>query len=289
MFHIGLKRKNRYLHSLAAVCACAIMLIAVEPEQAATPTVPLSLDLGFHQMYNLDFAGAHRTFEAWKARYPEDPLGAASNAAAYLFSEFERMRILELDLFTDNKRFEQRDKVAPDPEIRNAFERELSKADTIAAKILSQSGEDKDALFARVLTDGLRGDYSALIERKKLEGLGYLKSSRTTAEKLLNLDPNYHDAYLALGIENYVLGLRSAPTRWMLRLSGAQASKEKGIANLKITAEKGRYLRPYASLLLAIAALRDQDTDRARKILNNLAQEFPRNHLYQVELRRLGN
>jgi hypothetical protein len=119
------------------------------------------------------------------------------------------------------------------------------------------------------------------------DGLGFLKTSRSTAEKLISIDPTYHDAYLALGIENYVLGSRSAPTRWVLRLSGAQTSKDKGITNLRVTAEKGRYLAPYARVLLAIAALRDDDRSTARKLLSELAHDFPHNRLYYIELAKL--
>jgi len=56
---------------------------------------------------------------------------------------------------------------------------------------------------------------------------------------------------------------------------------------LKITAEQGRYLAPYARVLLAIAYLRDQDRAAAEKLLARLVREFPRNRLYQIELARL--
>jgi hypothetical protein len=239
-------------------------------------------------MYNLDFAGAHKTFETWQELHPEDPIGPASNAAAYLFSEFDRMRILELGLFTDD-RLEKAAKIQPDVQIKAAFESQLAKASMLAEKVLSQTPDDENALFAKVLSDGLRADYTALVERRMKEGLKFLKLSRSTAERLISIDPSYHDAYLALGIENYILGLRAAPTRWMLRLSGAQTSKNKGIANLRITAEKGRYLAPYARVLLAIAALRDEDKSTARKLLAELSHEFPQNRLYQNELARLRN
>jgi hypothetical protein len=59
------------------------------------------------------------------------------------------------------------------------------------------------------------------------------------------------------------------------------------LKNLQIAAEKGHYLRPYARLLLAVAALRDQDRGKARTLLAGLAQEFPLNHLYMRELNQL--
>ena len=252
-----------------------------------TATEAASLEHGFREMYNLDFAAAHKTFECWQELHSEDPLGPAASAAAYLFGEFERLHILELDLFTDNKKLETLDKMSPDPKIKAAFQSELAKADEMIKKILADTPKDRNALFAKVLADGLRGDYAALVEHQKGPGLSYLKSSRSTAEKLIAIDPDYSDAYLALGIENYVLGLKSAPTRFMLRLTGAQTNKDKGIANLKITAEKGRYLAPYARLLLAIAALRDQDKTTAKQLLDGLAHDFPQNRLYQTELARL--
>jgi hypothetical protein len=286
MISILINIKSLLFRSSALACGLAGFLMFLQSGYAAgTASDPTCLDAGFHEMYNLDFAAAHKTFEQWQEIHPEDPLGAAANAAAYLFGEFERLHILQLDLFTEKKKLS--DQLTPDPNVKSAFQSELAKADSLANKILAESPDDINALFSRTLTDGLRGNYAALIEKQQKSGLDFLKSSRVTAEKLIALDPTYSDAYLAIGIENYLLGMRSAPTRWVLRLTGAQTNKDKGIASLKITAEKGRYLGPYARLLLAIAALRDRDQKTAKKLLTELAGEFPQNRLYQVELGRL--
>lgn len=53
------------------------------------------IDLGYQQMYNLEFDAARKTFADWMRQHPEDPLGPVSNAAAYLFSEFDRLHILQ--------------------------------------------------------------------------------------------------------------------------------------------------------------------------------------------------
>jgi hypothetical protein len=75
--------------------------------------------------------------------------------------------------------------------------------------------------------------------------------------------------------------------RWILRMTGAQVDKEVGLKELRITAEKGHYLLPYARLLLAVAALRDKNREQARSLLEGLAREFPSNHLYARELAKL--
>ena len=49
------------------------------------------------------------------------------------------------------------------------------------------------------------------IEKRNMAGLSYMKTSRTLAEKLLGRDPQFYDAYLAVGVENYLLGITPAP------------------------------------------------------------------------------
>lgn len=84
-----------------------------------------------------------------------------------------------------------------------------------------------------------------------------------------------------------MLSLKPLPLRWLLRLGGAGVDENAGIEDLRITAVKGRYLLPYARLLLTLAALRDRDAVTARQMLTWLATEFPNNDLYWKELVKL--
>src|SRR5262245_29353363 len=288
MFQIAIPSKRSFLQLLVlASCFAVVLIFSYHGNFSAAASDVDSLDAGFRQMYNLNFPAAHEIFENWKELHPSDPLGPAANAAAYLFGEFERLHILEIELFTDNDRMKKLRKAAPDPAVKAAFDSEIAKASQIGSEALTASSEDTNALFARVLCDGLIGNYAALIEKNNGDALNYLKSSRLAAEKLLDIDPAYYDAYLAIGIENYILGLRSAPVRWLLKISGAQTDKNEGLAKLRITAEKGHFMAPYARLLLAIAAIRDGDRKTARSLLAELVREFPQNNLYRLELARL--
>lgn len=272
---------------VSALVACALLLAALPATGADAVAPPATLEIGYRQMYNLDFDGAHTVFQSWETSHPDDALGPVSNAAAYLFDEFNRLHILESELFTDDQRFAKREKPVPDLQTRAAFDRELAKGDEIAGRILSGAPQDANALFAKVMASGLRGDYAAMIEKRNMAGLGYMKAGRLLAQRLLTLDPSYYDAYLAVGVENYLLSVNSAPVRWLLRMGGAETNREEGIAKLRLTAEKGHYLAPYARLLLAVAALRDHDRETARRLLSGLSEEFPQNQLYRKELARL--
>ena len=148
--------------------------------------------------------------------------------------------------------------------MKSAFDAELARSDELVSKVLATSPNDANALFSRVLANGLRGDYTAMIEKRNLASLGYMKTSRVTAQQLLAVDPTCYDAFLAIGVENYLLGSTPAPVRWVLSITGSQTDKQEGIKRLRLTAEKGYYLAPFARLLLAVAALRDKDKNTAR-------------------------
>jgi len=254
---------------------------------AVTNASSSDLDSGYRQMYNLQFEEAHQTFRAWEQSHPDDPLGPTSDAAAYLFAEFDRLGVLQSELFVDDERLKKGEKLVSDPETKLAFDSALAKSEQLANRTLSVSPQDRNALFAKVLNLGMRGDYLALIEKRLFISLSYMKNAGILAERLLAIDPSYYDADLAIGVENYILGSSPAPVRWLLRAYGAETDKNRGIQKLRLTAEKGHYLLPYARLLLGVVALRDGDRNQAREILADLAREFPNNKLYVRELARL--
>jgi hypothetical protein len=267
------------------VVAAAILAASCGVARAAESNT--LLDAGYGAMYNLQFDAAHRTFQQWETLHPQDPMGPVSDAAAYLFDEFNRLHVLEFELFTDDQRFEHRTTPAPNPQLKQAFEAQLGRCQQLADAALRVNAHDANALFASTLAFGLRGDYLAMIEKRELQGLSYIKQGRAMAERLIAADPSYYDAYLAVGVENYLLSLKPAPVRWFLRLGGAETDKQTGIEKLRITADKGRYLRSYARLLLAVAALRDHDNTNARALLAGLAEQYPLNPLYGNELARV--
>ena len=266
------------------------LLLAAAGAAGADPVpAPESpLEAGYHQMYNLEFDAARKTFAVWKTEHPDDPLGPASMAAAYLFAEFDRLHVLQSEFFMHDENFRGAHRaLAPAPGTRALFYGEIDAAEKIAARRLAANPRDTTALFATILAMGLRSDYEGLVEKRNLSSLSLMKQSRQLSEQLLSIDPSYYDAYLAGGVENYLLSQKPLPLRFLLRLGGAQTDKEEGVRRVRITAEKGHYLRPFARLLMAVAALRDNDYVTAKNILRDLTREYPHNHLYSEELSRL--
>jgi hypothetical protein len=244
----------------------------------------VSLETGYAQMYNLQFDDAHRTFRQWENAHSGDPLGPASDAAAYLFSEFDRLHILQSEFFAEDQNFLKMNKLTPDPGVKAGFEAALQTAQQLTTT--ADSGNPNTAL-AEVLRHGLHSDYLALVEKRYVAALGETKQARAAAEKVLTSHPDYYDANLAIGIENYMLSLKPSFIRVFLVATGSETDKQAGIDKLRLTAEKGHYFAPFAKLLLAVAALRDKNRDAAREQLSWLAAHYPENRLFRAELAKV--
>jgi hypothetical protein len=277
-------RRSAMLGALAVV-GCTLPIAAA----AASPGIaPVSLDAGFRLLYDLDFGQAHQVFASWEQEHPNNPMGPASDAAGLLFSEFDRLGVLESQFYENDDIFASRKKLSPDPAVRDRFNAALDEAERSSQVRLAKDPKDRDALFAMTLVSGLRSDYAALIEKRNLASLHYTKDASYWAGQVLAVDPNCYDAHLATGLTKYIVGSMAAPVRWILRLGGINGDKEAGVAELQLTADHGRYLAPLARIMLAIAYVRDKDKPKARAILVSLHDEFPRNALFVRELARLN-
>ena len=262
-------------------------LCAVCPAVDTVSLPAVSLDRGFNLLYDLDFADAHQMFSAWQQRYPDDPLGPVCDAAGMLFSEFNRLGVLESQFYENDKAFEARKQLDPDSAVRDRFHAAIAQAESLAHARLGKNGRDRNALLAMTMSSGLQADYAALIEKHNLSSLHFTREANNWAQQLLAVDPNCYDAYVATGFSKYIVGSMSAPVRWLVRLGGVSGDKEAGISELKLTAEQGQYLAPFARILLAIAYVRDKNKAGARKLLVSLREQFPKNPLFGREIGRL--
>jgi hypothetical protein len=246
-----------------------------------------ALDRGYLGLYNLDFTGAQKHFSAWQSQHPDDPVGPVSEAAGYLFSEFNRLGVLEAQFFENDTAFNARSKPSPDVVMRARFQSALDRSQTLARSRLTKNAKDRDALFALTLASGLQADYAALIEKRNLASLHFTKEASAWAQQLLAICDDCSDVLVATGFSKYIIGSMSAPVRWLLRMGGVPGDKKAGIADLQMTAQHGRYLAPFARVLLAIAYVRDKDKPRALELLTSLRAQFPDNTLFPREIIRL--
>jgi len=278
---------SRWLRRVAILFACCGLCLSARAEDLPKVEEISPLDEGFSNLYNLDFAGAQKDFIAWQAQHPDDPMGPVSEAAGLLFSEFNRLGVLEAQFFENDSAFVDRPKQTPNPELREKFQDAIGRAENLAHTRLAKGAKDRDALFALTLSSGLQADYASLIDKRNFASVHFTKEATSNAQQLLVVCPDCYDALLATGFSKYIIGSLIAPLRWILRMGGLAADKQGGLADLQTTADHGHYLAPFARILLAIAYVREKDKPRAVELLTGLQRDFPGNALFPREIARL--
>jgi hypothetical protein len=245
------------------------------------------LDAGYHLLYELRFADARVQFAAWEKAQPNDPMGPTAEAGSYLFAEFYAQGVLTSEYFLDDDKLLGGKPLKPNQEWRAGFEGAVSRVQKISTARLHAHANDETALLALAMTTGMRADYASIIEKKQYECLGLLKDADLFAARVLAINPNRADANVPIGTAQYVIGCLPTYKRFILWFDGIHGDRAAGMERLRVTAEKGQYLRPYGKLVLALAALREKQNDLARNELQQLVAEFPGNPLFARELQKL--
>lgn len=272
---------------LSALLVCAALRLS------GATVAPLryqpALDQAFSHLYSSDFDGAHAILNGYIGQNPNDPVGYAVRGSAYLFFELDRLGILESEFFEDNGAITDKKKVLrPDPKVRDLFYAAIGKAQSLGKASLQKNPDDTNALFALCLASGNLTDYVALIEKHQMQSLAINKEGYRYAKHLLQIAPDFYDAYLTTGFTEYLIGSIPLVFRWFVKFDDVQGDKNAGVKKLEVVARDGHYLKPFAKILLATADLRAKRYGEARALLVQLTQSYPQNPLLRRELDRLS-
>ena len=269
---------------LALLLAPAITS-ADEPVAPASPAftdVP-ELTAGFRFLYEQKFPEGREKLSAWSAQNPDSPFGYAAQAASYLFEEFYRQNVLTSDFYLNEKKFLHGIAGKPDAEQIKNFEEAIVQTRKSAALRLASKPNDAEAYFALTLAAGMESNADMILKKQHLEALKRLKEANEYAKILLAEQPDAADAYVAMGSANYIVGSLTVGARMMLWFGGIHGDKKLGMAQVGKTADNGRYLKPFAQIMLALAARREKQNALAQKLLLELTEEFPDSPLFAAE------
>lgn len=262
-----------------------IAALARETPSIESPgfTAVPELTAGFDLLYEQRFAEARGAFAGWESRNPQEPFGEVAVAASYLFEELSRQGVLTSEFFLNEKKFLRGIDGSPDPARMSHFRDALARARELAGERQKNNPNDGEALLALTLTAGMESDAESILQKRHLAGLKQMKKANGYAKQLLAQYPDATDAYVATGIANYVIGSQSGGTRFALWFDGVHGDKKLGMAQVARTVENGRYLRPFAKIILALAARREKQDALAQRLFRELSEQYPDNAQFAAE------
>ncbi|MGI9102160.1 MAG: tetratricopeptide repeat protein [Terriglobales bacterium] len=264
-----------------AVAATGVSNLKFRPNDAATRN-------GFEHFYQLEYDQAVSDFEAAVKTHPDDPLAANHLLSGVLFRALYNVGALDTELYAKNG-FLTSKQFPLDPKEQARIKELIARALQLSEQRLKANPNDVDALYARGATRGMRSTYIGLIEKAWFAALRNAVGARHDHERVLELDPNYVDAKMVVGIHNYVIGSISWPIKVAASVVGLSGSKSKGIEYLYAAGQGGGETSVDARVALSLFLRREQRYPEALKLVGGLLAEFPRNFLFALEHANLLN
>jgi hypothetical protein len=237
----------------------------------------------FVHFYNNEYDEALQGFQIQAKQRPSEPESYNHLAQTILYRELYLQGALESQLVTGNNPFLRREKKGINPDKKAAFFSNLERATELSKKRLETNPQDLSALYNLAVTYGLRANFNFLVEKAWMDSLHDATAARKVNQQILEIDPEFFDANLILGLNHYVVGSLPFYLKAVGFLGGFRGDRDQGIQELQLVASKGTLSRYDAEILLAVIYRREREPKLAIPLLQHLAQTFPRNYLFRFE------
>jgi tetratricopeptide (TPR) repeat protein len=278
----------RFLLSLLSLLAVSRLLA----QDLREPQFVERSQAAFGDIFNIDYDKARQAFVLLARDYPTHPAPPLYLASIIWLEEMLRRQDLALNRFIAPAYFTGKTNLVMSSGDRSAFFNYLQKSQDLSNDILLKKRNDMDARYFLATAYGLRSSFAITIDHSLREAFSNGNRAYSSMKKLTEEKPDYYDAYLTLGIYEYIVGNIPWYLKWMAFVIGAHGNKEEGMAHLTLASEKGQYVRNEAQLLCMVLYVREHRFAEALEIARSLNSRYPRSFMFSINvaqiLRMLG-
>ena len=247
---------------------------------------PLVQD-GFKQFYDLDYDRALVRFNQLIQQHPKDPLGYALSLQVVIFRELYHQNLLDTTDYAHNSFLTSRRPINVPDAARQQIEYLNNKVAQLAEQQIKADGSHpavlKNALFVRGFAKGLHAAFITLADHSYFTAAREGLSARNDCEAALKIDPEYADADLAVGIQQFAVASLPRLLRLTIGIAGVGGNKDKGLELLRVAAAKGVVTNVDARTALSLFLRHDGRYPEALAVQHGLAQQFPHDYLFRLE------
>jgi len=279
------------LFVLAMILVVGAMPAIAAPQQkieaARGHSDPLNFDPlvrdGYERFYVLDYDGAVSRFEAVLKAHPQEPMAYGYVQMVTVFRELYHQDLLDTTYYAhDNFLTSKRNVPVPDA-TRQRIEWLTDTGIRLADERIKANGNDKDAYFARGYLRGIHAAFITLVDHSYVAAARQGYAARNDSEQALKIDPQYADAKMAVGIQQFAVASLPRWVRIMVGIVGVGGNKERGLALLRDAAEHGVVTSVESRTVLSLFLRHDARYPEALAEQHGLAAQFPHNYLYRLE------
>ncbi len=290
----------------AALILCGLMFApalsmgqAVAAAENATAAVSAALPQdvvelrreGNEALYNMDYATARAKFEEIRKRIPQHPAGDLYVATVIWLEHLNKSRRLQTSLYQNESSFyagadkakEDSEGDAVDAALDRAFRDRMAQAKTKALALVARNKNDADAQYFLGAYYGVMAGYEASTARKFYSAMRNGSRSVDAHEKTLKLNPGYYDAYLSVGMYDYIVGNLPFLYKTLAAIAGVRGNKQRGISRLKTIVEKETATADDARVMLLAIYQNEKRYEDALALLDQLSAKYQRSYLLKLE------
>ena len=285
-------RPHRFTFLAFLLLAFATTLFAApRTPQAAPPpnphTDPLNLTPEVHEahvlFYNLDYDGALTRFEAIQRANPDNPMAANYVLFTLVFRELYHQDLLDTTYYAHDSFLTSKRNVPVPQETRDRIEQLTQHAIELADAQIKVNSNNPHAWFARGYAKGMHASFITLVDHSYYAAARQGFSSRADSEQALRIDPDYADAKMAVGIQQFAVASLPRFLRIMIGITGVTGKKEKGLDLLRECAAHGVVNPIECRTALSLFLRHDARYPEALAVQSGLARDYPRDYLFRLE------
>ena len=246
---------------------------------------------GTEAVYNLDYATARAKFEEIRRLLPSHPVGDLNLATLLWLEYLNKNRRLQTGLYKKDSSFyagaekarEESEGDTVDPAFDRAFRDRMAQAKTKALALANRNRNDADAIYFLGAYYGVMAGYEASTARKFFAAMRNGSRSVDAHEKVVKLRPDYYDAYLSIGLYDYIVGSLPFAYKALAAVAGVRGNKQRGIERLVKLIESNSASSDDARVLLMAVYQNEGRFEDALAILKSLNSKYPASYLLKLE------
>jgi hypothetical protein len=255
--------------------------------QPTTHADPLNFDPvvrdAYTHFYNLDYDGSIARFEQVIKAHPNEPMAYAYTLMVTIFRELYHQDLLDTTYYAHDSFLTTQRRVDIPSATRDRIEFLFNKTSSLTEQRISANPQDKNALFARGYARGLHAAFMTLADHSYVGAARQGLAARNDSEAVLRIDPDYADANMAIGIQQFAVASLPRIIRMMVGIAGVSGNRERGLQLLRDAAAHGTITAVESRTVLSLFLRHDARYAEALVVQRGLAQEFPHDYLFRLE------
>jgi tetratricopeptide (TPR) repeat protein len=272
---------------IAGSLAGCLLLSSLQAQSLREPQFMSEARPGFDAIYSLDYDDAERIFTALEKAYPQHPAPPLYLATIIWFRELWRRQDLDLDRFISPGFFaRETSQVMPAQERRDFFDR-IHESQALAQKILDGNSRNKDALYFMGASYGILGSFSITVDHSLRNAFRYGSKAYDCDRRIIRIDPKYYDAYMTVGLYEYIVGSIPWWIKPLARLAGYFGSKDQGFKYIALVVAHGDYVKTEAKVLEMVLWMHEGRPGNALRNAQELHSDYPRNYIFQINIAQI--